>query len=52
MDIKQEKREEALAVICVTIESQKIEAIGQKLEVQDNLDELEELTELETNFFG
>jgi hypothetical protein len=52
MNIKQERREEALAEICVTIESQKIEAIRQKLEVQDDLDELDELTELETKMFG
>ncbi len=52
MDIKQERREEALAMICVTTESQKIEAIGQKLEVQDDLDKLDELTELETKMFG
>ncbi len=36
MNIKQERREEALAEICVTIEPQKIEAIHQKLEVQDD----------------
>ena len=41
MNIKQERREEALAEICVTIESQKIEAFCKKLEVQDDLDELE-----------
>ena len=52
MNIKQERREEALAEICVTIESQKNEAIHQKLEVQDDLDELDELTELETKMFG
>jgi len=50
MNIKQERREEALAEICVTIESQKNEA--QKLEVQDDLYELDELTELETKMFG
>ena len=52
MNIKQERREEALAEICVNIESQKNEAISQKLEVQDNLDELDELTELETKIVG
>jgi hypothetical protein len=52
MNIKQERREEALAEICVTIESQKFEAICQKLEVQDDLDELDDLTELETKMFG
>jgi hypothetical protein len=48
--IKQERREEALAEICVTVESN--EAIRQKLEVQEDLDELDELTELETELFG
>ncbi len=52
MNIKQERREEAHAEICVTIKSQKIEAIRQKLEVQDDLDEFDELTELETKMFG
>jgi hypothetical protein len=52
MNIKQERREEALAEIRVTIESQKVEAICQKLEVQDDLDELDDLTELETKMFG
>ena len=47
-----ERIEEALAEICVTIESQKNEAICQKLEVQDDLNELDELTELETKMFG
>ncbi len=51
MNIKKERREEALSEIWVTIEPQKIEAICQKLEVQDNLDELDELTELETKMF-
>ena len=46
----QERREEALAEICVTVESN--EAIRQKLEVQEDLDELDELTELETELFG
>ena len=32
--------------------SQKIEAICQKLEVQEDLDELDELAELETKLFG
>ncbi len=32
--------------------SQKIEAIRQKLEVQEDLDELDELAELETKLFG
>jgi len=49
--IKQERREEALAEICVTVESKKIEAIRQKLEVQEDLDELDELAELETKLF-
>ena len=52
MNIKQERREEALAEISVSIVSQKIESICQKLEVQDDLDELDELTELETKMFG
>ncbi len=52
MNLKQERREDALAEICNTIESQKIEAICQKLEVQDDLDELDELTELDTEMFG
>jgi hypothetical protein len=50
--IKQERREEALAEIRVTVESKKIEAILQKLEVQEDLDELDELAELETQLFG
>ena len=32
--------------------SQKIEAICQKLEVQEDLDELDELADLETKLFG
>ncbi len=32
--------------------SQKIEPICQKLEVQEDLDELDELAELETKLFG
>jgi hypothetical protein len=52
MNFKQERREEALADISITVESQKIEAIRQKLEVQEDLDELDELTELETKMFG
>ncbi len=52
MNFKQERREEALADISITVESQKIEAICQKLEVQEDLDELDELTELETKMFG
>ena len=32
--------------------SQKIEAIRQKLKVQEDLDELDELAELETKLFG
>ncbi len=50
--IKQERRDEALAEIRVTVESKKIEAIHQKLEVQEDLDELDELAELETKLFG
>jgi hypothetical protein len=50
--IKQERREEALAEICVTAESKKNEAIRQKLKVQEDLDELDELAELETKLFG
>ena len=50
--IKQERREEALAEIRVTVESKKIEAICQKLEVQEDLELLDELTELETKLFG
>ena len=36
----------------VSLLSQKIEAICQKLEVQEDLDELDELAELETKLFG
>jgi len=50
--IKQERREEALAEICVTIDAEKNEAIHHKLEVQEDLDELDELAELETKLFG
>ncbi len=50
--IKQERREEALTEICITVESKKVEAIRQKLEVQEDLDELDELAELETKLFG
>ena len=50
--IKQERRNEALAEILVTIESKKIEAIRQKLKVQEDLDELDEITDLETKLFG
>ena len=50
--IKQERREEALAEIRVTVESKLIEAIRQKLEVQEDLDKLDELAELETKLFG
>ncbi len=50
--IKQERREEALAEILVTVESKKNEAIPQKLEVQEDLDELDELADLETKLFG
>ena len=50
--IKQERREEALAEIHVTVESKKIEAILQKLEVQEDLDELDELAESEMKLFG
>ena len=48
----QERRNEALAEIIVAIESKKIEAICQKLKVQEDLDELDELTDLETKLFG
>jgi hypothetical protein len=50
--IKQERRNEALAEILVAIESKKIEAIRQKLKVQEDLDELDEITDLETKLFG
>ena len=50
--IKQERRNEALAEILVTIESNKIEAIHQKLKVQEDLDELDEIADLETKLFG
>ncbi len=50
--IKQERRNEALAEILVAIESKKIEALRQKLKVQEDLDELDELTDLETKLFG
>ena len=50
--IKQERRNEALAEILVAIESKKIEAIRQKLKVQEDLDELDELADLETKLFG
>jgi len=36
----------------VAIESKKIEAIHQKLKVQEDLDELDELADLETKLFG
>ena len=50
--IKQERRNEALAEILVGIESKKIEAIRQKLKVQEDLDELDELADLEKKLFG
>jgi hypothetical protein len=50
--IKQERRNEALAEILVAIESKSIEAIRQKLKVQEDLDELDELADLETKLFG
>ena len=49
--IKPERRNEALAEILVAIESKKIEAIRQKLKVQEDLDELDELADLETKLF-
>jgi hypothetical protein len=49
--IKQERRKEAFAEIRITVESKKIEAIRQKLAVQEDLDELDELAELETKLF-
>ncbi len=49
--MKQERRNEALAEILVAIESKKIEVIRQKLKVQEDLDELDELADLETKLF-
>ena len=50
--IKQKRREEALAEIRITVDAEKNETFHQKLEVQENLDELNELAELETKLFG
>ena len=50
--IKQERRNEALAEVLVATESKKNEAIRQKLKVQEDLNELDELEKLETKLFG
>jgi hypothetical protein len=47
---RREKKRHKLRVVSPL--SQKIEPICQKLEVQEDLDELDELAELETKLFG
>ena len=52
MQIKHERRENALAEISATIELNKKEAILAKLIGEEDMEDLDELAELETKMFG